>query len=211
MTRNTRMIVGGVAAALVAVAAAQLLGNLITRDRVALTRFSSDEGRFAMMLPPGASTEEDTLQAEFGTLKVTTVRSRSKFIQFLVSYFDYPPDYMVRSKPADILAGAAQGVVSNLEGELLDERAFLHDGVATREVRAKTSRGLYMRCRVLLVDNRMYQLMALSTRSHIKDRKVADVFNSLDVIRKPEAKPAAVAASAPGRPDDSARAEPTDQ
>ncbi len=187
MTRRTRTLVIGIAAALVAIVAAQMLAGFITRDRTPLTRFSSNAGRFSMMLPPGVAREFDTVQTEFSTIEVTKYKVRSKFVQFLVSYFDYPRGYMERNEPAQILKNAAKGAVSNFEGKLLDERAFLHDNTAAREVKAKAGQGIYMRCRVLLIGNRMYQLMALSTRRHISDRKVDEAFNSLDVLPKPSA------------------------
>ena len=48
-----------------------------------------------------------------------------------------------------------------------------------------------MRCRIILVGSRLYQLTALSTRRHIRDPKVAKVFDSFTLEEQPAPPPLA--------------------
>lgn len=187
MTAKQRTIVIGVVAGVAALAAAQLVGTVLTRDRSALSPFSTDVGGFTVMLPTGVSTETDAVETKLGNLEYVMYKARSKYVQFLVAYTDYPQSYIDETNPAELLSGAAKGAAANINGKLVKEESFLHNDIAVREIRVKGPRGVHMRCRVMLVGNRMYQVMALSNRRHIGDRKVDEVLQSFKLTERPAA------------------------
>ncbi|MBD3243567.1 MAG: hypothetical protein GF331_23460, partial [Chitinivibrionales bacterium] len=141
MTSKQRMIIIGVVAGIGALIAAQIVGTLLTRDRSPLSRFTTEVGGFSVMLPTGVSTETDVIDTKLGELEYVMYEARSKYIQFLVAYTDYPASYIEDSSPAELLKGAAKGAAANINGKLTKEESFLHNDVAVREVRVKGPKG----------------------------------------------------------------------
>ena len=200
MTRKHKLIIGGAAAAVVAIILAQILGTIVTKDRKPLKEFTSEIGRFTIQMPPAVRREHESIDTKLGMLESTRYGSRSKFVQFLVIYYDYPPQYMRETDAAAILKGAAEGIAGNVGGTIKKQEAFIHNGTAAREVKVKAAKGLWLRSRVMLVGPRLYQLMALSNGRHINDRKIDDVFDSFQLIEQPEPE----APEVPAEPDSSA-------
>ncbi len=186
MTSKQRMIGIGAIAGIAALVAAQIIGTFLTRDRTPLSRFTTDVGGFSVMLPTGVSNETDVVETKLGELEYVMYKARSKYSQFLIAYTDYPPDYIDDSNPADLLVGAAKGAAANINGKLTKEESFLHNDIAVREVHVKGPNRVHMRCRVMLVGNRLYQVMALSNRRHVGDSKVDEVLESFQLTGTPD-------------------------
>lgn len=168
---------------------------LLSKDGTPLTKINSEPGRFSVLLPQGnVRTDSDEVPTKLGTLEYHTYRARGKFIQYIVSYIDYPQQYMDETGSGEVLKAAAAGAVSNANGTLVNEKTFMHKGQAVREISIRAGKGVRMKSRLLLVGNRMYQVMALTNARHINDKKINQVFESFDVTPAP-AQPAPVPAA----------------
>lgn len=198
--QKVKVVLVGLGIAVVCILAAEALRAVVMRDRTPLTPFSSEVGRFKVMLPPGIATETDEVDTKLGTLRQTMYKARARYIQFLIAFTDYPDEYMSSTKPAEILAGAAKGAAGNINGKLKREEAFVSNGLATRQIWVKAPKGIHMRSRLALVGNRMYQVTALARRRHIFDRKVSDVFESFEVLAAPATPDSATARPGDGQP-----------
>jgi hypothetical protein len=180
----------------VCIVAAELVRAVVMRDRAPLTAFSSEVGRFRVMLPPGIATETDETDTRLGMLRQTMYKARAKYIQFLVAFTDYPAEYMAQTKPADLLAETARSAAGNIRGKLKSEKAFVSKGQAIREIWVQAPKGIHMRSRLMLVGDRMYQVTALARRRHVFNRKIDEVFESFEVLPGSQPAPTNVDATA---------------
>ncbi len=185
MKKNVRLAVVGVAALVAVYVAMSIVQNIRSRDRAPLAPFNSEVGRFTVLLPQGVRTEVDLLETKIGQLEFHTYEAQSKSVKFVIAYVDYPPDYVEQTGSGQLLKNAAQSSADNFNGRTIDEKAFMLGEQAVREVLIKAPKGVYVRSRIIIIGNRLYQTMAISTRRHIRDRKVEDVFGSLSISVPP--------------------------
>jgi len=185
MTKNVRLAVVGIVSLVVVFALSSTISRYMARDKASLAPFNSEVGRFSLSLPQGVSTETDMLETKIGTLAFHTYKARSKFVQFVVAYVDYPAEYIQETGAGQLLKNAAQSAADNFGGKAIEEKAFMKDDQAVREVLIKAKKGVYARSRISIVGNRLYQVMAISTRRHVQDKKVEEVFSSLKFAPAP--------------------------
>jgi hypothetical protein len=194
MKKFHKILAIGLGVAAVAAISIEVTAWATSRDPVKLQPYTSEEGRFTAQLPPGVEVEVDTLKTAVGELPVHMLRTRTKFVQYMLVYTDYPDDYMAKGGPGEILKAAAKGAADNIGGKLVRQKAFIEKGQAVREVRVRGRKGMQMRSHLTLVGNRMYQVMAITSLRHINDKTISTVLSSFEPKPAPPAPPPAAVA-----------------
>ena len=100
---------------------------------------------------------------------------------WLVGYSDYPEALVEASDPATMLAGARDGAVSNVNGQLVSDAEITLNGYPGREFSASVTQNgqeIVLRQRVYMVGNRLYQVVVIAPKGEENSTEVEDFFQS---------------------------------
>ena len=100
---------------------------------------------------------------------------------FIVGYSDYPQEVIDKSNPRKMLDGARDGAVGNVGGELIDEMELAFQDYPGREIEVEVPGKATIRARLILIDNRLYQVMVISPSVEILEKKGTEFFDSFAV------------------------------
>lgn len=149
-----------------------------------LERYSSDSGRFRVLMPDDDDDENTTLATVVGPVRVETVRGDiGRSLNLSVSYSDFPDAFSSVSKVKlyDGLREALKGVDGTIENE--KDYTPGRDGPLGREFTVTGGKNK-IRCRVVLVGTRLYQIMAVGERDFVDSQTVAEFFDSFELMRQ---------------------------
>ena len=145
--------------------------------------FKSKEGKFSVALPDKPT--EKTNSVKFGEIEVKMHVFAVKHNEgvFLVTYNDYPKD-VIGNDGGKFLAGVVERNAANLKGKLTSNEKITigkkkHPGHIVR-IEMPDDKRLY-RARVFLVDDRLYQVVALGPDEFAKSKAVDDYLNSFEI------------------------------
>ena len=139
---------------------------------------------------PGTPTKEDSTQdTEAGTAKTTTwaVEPR-KQAYFAVSVTVFPEKTVSMQLPSEVLEGARDGAVANVNGTLVSDRSLFVNAppgakqrlYPAREFELIGPQGIQMGARVIVVGDRLYQIIQVRVSdSNEEFKKLAGSFQLL--------------------------------
>lgn len=153
---RTRMAAASLGLSLL-VAAAALAQGWVT--------YSPPQGTFSVLLPGKPRFEKSTVASEAGPLALHnyTVGANGGATAYIVSFTDYPAAVIAKADPQKMLAGARDGQLKNLQATATSDKVIALDGSPGRDVQFKNAKGFTGRCKMFLVKNRLYQVLALTT------------------------------------------------
>ena len=125
--------------------------------------FESTPGRFKVAFPGAPITKRGKLATEIG--EVVSIRHSAgdgAESTYDVTYNDYPKAGIARLSPAKLLDAARDGLAYQANGRLVSEKPFMIGKVAGRDQTILGADGTHYRIRLLLVENRLYQLTAMA-------------------------------------------------
>jgi hypothetical protein len=123
---------------------------------------------FTIDVPGAAKMQEGIEKTQAGPVNTTTWSIQTGTAFYAVSIADYPKGMMAAAVPSKVLEGARDGAMANVGGKVdKDFTVFLESGVAKkkypgREFDGVTNAGVKMAARLFLVDDRLYQMIAVS-------------------------------------------------
>jgi hypothetical protein len=103
---------------------------------------------------------------------------------WLVGYSDYPEATVQASDAAPMLAGARDGGVGNVNGQLVSDAEVTLNGYPGREFSASVTQAgqeMMLRERVYLVGNRLYQVLVLVPKGQENSTEVEDFLQSFQL------------------------------
>jgi hypothetical protein len=156
-----------------------LAGYLVYKSQ--WQQFSSLEGRFVVSRPSNY-TLRDKLQinTDAGQVTVHSFLSIDKKVVHIVSYCDYPENFVSQVKPDKIFDIGCD--VKNLKGNFVSTRIISFNGYPAREVRYYTSPHLPSKARMYPVKNRLYQV-TISTYKQLENVLDEEPVKFLDSFR----------------------------
>src|SRR5262249_6073193 len=97
---------------------------------------------------------------------------------YAVGYFDVAP-----GRPVS-LPGAAKGAASSHEGKVTIERDYTFEGATGLEFEAETAKPKgYVSGRVIVINNRFYQLLAIGSKARLTDPEVQKFLTSFKLVK----------------------------
>lgn len=130
-------------------------------------RFTSDQGNFSIMFPTEPSFETEPLKTEkAGDVIVNSYFSESSTAIYGATWIDFPISYIQNYTADALLKSAVNGVISKVEGKLLNIKDIGYGSCTGTDIKMKTEPG-FMKTRILLCGTRVYTLMAMSPKSSI--------------------------------------------
>lgn len=143
------------------------------------TPLTSAEGGFRVEMPGEPAREVLTVNTAIGPIELTTFALEERERAFVVSFADYPEEHVRARGPAELLDGARDGAVANLQGRLLTELLIEHEGHPGREFRIEVPGGTATsQVRMFLVENRLYQMVVVTPREQAFSEDVARFLDS---------------------------------
>ena len=138
--------------------------------------YSSKEGRYSVKFPGKVKTETRSLPTPLGTLTMSAALTESKDDAFMVAYADLP-------RAAFDYKAAVQGMVNTWSGKVLYEKPVTIDGHEGYEFEAeitKPAKG-YAAGRLFLHGKRIYQVVALGSKTRADSSKVQKFWDSFKI------------------------------
>jgi len=142
-----------------------------------LEPYESVAGKFRVLLPGNPEETRTLLATAVGPVRVTTIRGAvHRELMLSVSFADYP-DAFVRASPERIY-DSIRDKLKGLDGRIEQEQ----DLESGREFRVVAGRNR-IRCRVLLIGSRLYQIMATGTAEAVQGPTIATFFDSFQILK----------------------------
>jgi hypothetical protein len=146
--------------------------------------YPSAEGRYTVRFPGPPRVTEKTTKTALGELKVTVaVFANSDGSTFLVSFTDFPESATKPANHATLFDGIRDGVKGS-GGKLIAEEKKLTFGpnkLPFREFVVEKDRKQRVKGRVILRDNRVYQLAVIGSPEFISGKEAAGFLESFEL------------------------------
>jgi hypothetical protein len=94
---------------------------------------------------------------------------------------DYPKEMFENADIKKMLDGARDGAVRNVNGILEDEKVLDFHGNPGREAEIKIPEKATVKVRIILIGNRLYQVMVVSESKTELDKNCPEFFDSFKV------------------------------
>jgi hypothetical protein len=142
--------------------------------------FSSVPGRFSVVTPVRLTEATQTVVvAVMHNLDLHMFAGQDGNAVYYVSYVDYPAELVQHSDPDKMLEGSRDGARQKINGHITADVATTIGGYPGREFvmecTDEKARALHIKSRIVLVERRLYQLMAVIPKSAKKTGR-ADAF-----------------------------------
>jgi hypothetical protein len=123
--------------------------------------FTPAGARFSVLLPGVPSEEVRKLETALGQLDMHAIYLHSA-ADYAIFYADYPQRLEDSRKSKQALDGGRDEGVKNVQGRVLEEKDITLEGHPGRYLRIEAANGLTIRSKLILVDNRLYNLAAFT-------------------------------------------------
>jgi len=146
--------------------------------------FTSDEAGFSISFPGSPTQDAQNVNTPIGAITMHTFMIEKSDVAYMVAYSDYPESLVNQTPPDVILSGARDGAVANIQGRLVNEIFISLQGHLGREIIIEAPAAeAFARVRIYLVENRMYQIMALtSTQQESLTDEITNYLNSFVIM-----------------------------
>jgi len=144
--------------------------------------FESESGRFSVLFPDEPDEQVESVQTAIGVIESQFFMVTQKDMAYSVNLADYPPEMIAAGDTQQMLDGARDGAVSNVNGELLEEKELTLSGHPGREFKVKVEdEGIIVRARIYLVNERLYVIQALSKERLASSEDIDKFLNSFEL------------------------------
>lgn len=143
--------------------------------------YHSDEGKFSVLFPGEPEKELQQVNTSIGPLEFIMYQAGSEKIGFIVGYVDYPKQMFENVVLEKMLDGARDGAVQNVNGTLKYEKVLDLHGNPGRELEINVPNKATVKVRIILIGNRLYQVMAVSESKKALKKNCPKFFDSFKV------------------------------
>ncbi len=147
-------------------------------DASGWVKFTSDAGRFSVLMPEIPKDKTETVQSEHGPYTTHLFIVRDTTSVYLIGWVDYDPNFNFNSQ-SELEANRDQ-FVKGLNAKLLSTRSLRIDGYQALEFSAETA-DLIFKSRVYMVGRRPYQIVIGSPKDHDDSVTLNRFFSSFKV------------------------------
>jgi hypothetical protein len=145
--------------------------------------FTSNEGSFTIHLPGPPSESKQRVPTAAANLDVHLFVVETKDDRaYVVSYCDLPAAEVKPGNEEKRLDLAREGAVTNSRGKLRSEKEYKVDGYPGRELEIDADK-TQIRMRIIVVNQRLYQVMAMGSAKVIRGKDSALFLDSFKVSK----------------------------
>ncbi len=157
---------------------------------VSAETFASKEGRFTVSILAKPTMAKTSVQAGAQSMVMYSYSAVVEGGSLAIVYSDLPAGVPPADRIDNILDGAANGIVTNTNGSLVKSDKTEVAGCPARDLlwTVKTTNAeIRGRASLILVGDRMYQVLAVGSGPFATSQPILDFFNSFKFDRAPEA------------------------
>ncbi len=153
-------------------------------DQPEWKEFVSKEGRFKVLMPGTPKADKVATESDFGKGTLSMNVAQSGNVMYGANYSDFPPG--IKKTPIKQLFDSSRdGAVANLQGKLASEKDIKLGDHPGRELRIEVAGGKQLfRARVFLVDQRIYQVVVLSSPEAATSKEADRFLDSFKLTEK---------------------------
>jgi len=151
-------------------------GNAV--DSSGWVRFTSDEGRFSVLMPEIPEDKTETTDSTHGPYTTHLFIVRDTTNVYLIGWVDYDPSFNF-NRQAELEANR-DNFVKGISATLISTRPTVIDGYPALEFTAETTDRVF-KSRVYMVGRRPYQIVIGSPKGSDEAAQVSRFFNSFKV------------------------------
>jgi hypothetical protein len=154
-------------------------------SRSAWEEFTSEKGRFSILMPGKPKSQIIPVSTQIGTINVHALKANTGGFTYMVGYADYPEAIVQSAMPGAMLSGARDGAVANVQGKLIDERAVSLRIYPGRELKIEATEGSRMvmiQARIYLVNTRFYQVMVIGAKDRFSESNADAYLDSFKLL-----------------------------
>jgi len=146
-------------------------------------KFVSKDGKFEAKFPLEPMTESKKV----GDSTMVSTAVETKGVGYMVIYADLPAG-AAKAKAEDILAGGEKGLVDDFKATVTKSTPtmFGKDKLPARDVTAEVvieKMVLRLRLKLVVVNGRLYQVIAIGTKESIVSKDVDTFFESFEIVK----------------------------
>lgn len=147
-------------------------------DSSGWVKFTSEDGRFSVLMPEIPTDKTETVQSEHGPYTTHLFIVRDTTSVFLIGWVDYHPEFNFNRQSE--LEANRDNFVKGINAKLLTTRASIIDGYSAIEFTAETVDRIF-KSRVYMVGRRPYQIVIGSPKGQDDSVSVNRFFNSFKI------------------------------
>lgn len=152
--------------------------NNAQADTGGWVKFTSDTGRFSVLMPEPPKEQEETTQSEHGPYTTHLFIVRDTQNVYLIGWVDYDPSFNFNRQ--NELDANRDNFVKGIKATLTSSRSLTIDGYSALEFSAETADRIF-RSRVYMVGRRPYQIVIGVPKDSEDPALVNRFFNSFKV------------------------------
>lgn len=156
------------------------------KNKLKWTKFNSPDGTFSLEFPAETESQTQEIPAEMGPIVMNMLSSEINGIVFMLSWVDdYPPLKQEQVNVKQILINGAQGSAISTGGQIIEQEFITLQGYpgVDFEVSIAALRGL-IRSKIFLMENSLYQLMAIGSARDVLSKENDRFFDSFKVAKR---------------------------
>jgi hypothetical protein len=139
-----------------------------------LTEFSSEEGRYSILMPGKPTKGTFSLQTATSTVTAHTVTAISPSIDLMCGYYDFPsPEQNVEK----VFDATRDGSITKVHGTLLAEKKITLDGYSGRRFRSTGIGNAFLDEEIFMVGRRFY-LITITTATKEPNTNIGKILDS---------------------------------
>ncbi len=134
--------------------------------------YRSNKGGYSVEVPGTVKEDTSSVTTPIGAIAFHTAVSEGSDYGYATAYADFP-DFVVKQDHKDLLTGARDGALRNIDGKL-DKQTWIEiDGHQGLEMTfTSSSKKMKAKARIILVKNRLYQAIAAQTEDSYDEQEV---------------------------------------
>jgi hypothetical protein len=144
--------------------------------------YRSEEGGFTVLLPAKPEVKTQSTATVAGTVSLTTALTEMKNYAAGVSFNDIPSQ--AATDPEAVLSGGRKGAAQNLKGTVVSEKPIKLGPYPGTEFVVETPDNLIYTARIYVVNDRLYQILFLTSKDQIDQFDVSGFFDSFTLLKK---------------------------
>ncbi len=160
--------------------------NDVMEDNTASDKFHSVDGKFKVKFSGTPDVSNENIETEVGNIAMYMFMYEKSVTEAeMIAYSDYPSEMVALSNTDDMLQGAKEGAVSNLQATVTEEKEIMYNKHKGLEFKANSTQ-FYVNYKIFLVNNRLYQIAIMRDGSYASQANVDKFFNSFELIEDTE-------------------------
>jgi hypothetical protein len=142
----------------------------------------STQGRFTVQMPGKPTVQRQALETSAGPIDLTLTYCANEKAAYFVAFCDYGMSFKSTDEKYRVLYGARDGLVAQVQGQVLGEKKVSISGHPGLRIRF-TGSGYHGLSHLYLVGDRLYQVMTISDEKGISDPSVEQFIASFRLIK----------------------------